>query len=61
MKLWGTCIVQNSRPSSNVGVTAPTGVHNPKNMTFCSVVTHDAKRKQSHASRQNVASDAVCA
>ena len=34
MKLGGRCIAQKSRPSSNVVVIAPTGVHNPKNVAF---------------------------
>jgi len=34
MKLGGRCIVQKSRPSSNLGVIAPVSAH-PQNVPFC--------------------------
>ena len=34
VKLGGTCVVQKSRPSSNLGVIAPLGMHPPQNVAL---------------------------
>jgi len=43
------------------GHSPPPGRTTPKNVAFCWVAMHEAKRKQSHAGRRNIASDAACA